>query len=60
MRSEEYCARVLNKICPAAIDDYGNGDGGGLLVNYRDLPGAMATKFCPISASRLANASARP
>jgi hypothetical protein len=45
MAAEEYCARVLNAICDAAADGYG--EGGGLLVNYRELPGAMGTKILP-------------
>jgi uncharacterized protein with LGFP repeats len=36
---------VLNAICDAAADGYG--EGGGLLVNYRELPGAMGTKILP-------------
>ena len=35
MTDEQYCARVLNRICQVAID---NGDDThGLLVNYRAL-----------------------
>jgi hypothetical protein len=42
MTSEELCARVLARICQAAIDGYSQG--GGLLINYSELPGAVATK----------------
>ena len=45
MPAEEYCARVFGKICQAAIDGYGLG--GGLLVNYRELPAATTTKILP-------------
>ena len=33
---EEYCARVLAALCQAAVEYHAN---GGLLVNYRQLPG---------------------
>lgn len=45
MRAEDYCARVLNRICTSVIDNYD--DGGGLLVNYRELPGAIWTRILP-------------
>lgn len=45
MRGEEYCARVLNKICTAVVDN--NGEGGGLLVNYRELSDAFWTRILP-------------
>lgn len=45
MPGEEYCARVLNRICRAVVDNFGAG--GGLLVNYRDLPDAVLTKVLP-------------
>ena len=45
IRAEDYCARVLNKICASIIDNYG--EGGGLLVNYRELPGAIGTRILP-------------
>lgn len=61
MRAEEYCARVLNRICTAVIDNYGAG--GGLLVNYRELPGAIWTRSgresCRILAWPAATTSAR-
>jgi hypothetical protein len=47
MASEEYCARVLGKISAAIIDGYRGGGGGGLLVNYRELPEAMWTRILP-------------
>lgn len=45
MQAEEYCARVLGKICAAAVDHFGQG--GGLLVNYDELPGAVWIKILP-------------
>jgi hypothetical protein len=45
MRSDEYCARVLNKICSAVVEN--DGAGGGLLINYRELPDAIWTKILP-------------
>lgn len=45
MRGEEYCARVLNKICSAVVDN--NGEGGRLVVNYRELPDAFWTRILP-------------
>lgn len=39
MRDEEYCARVLGRICRSAVD---NAEGGrGLFVNYSGLPEAV-------------------
>jgi len=40
--NDDYYARVLAKICEAALDR-----GGGLFVNYRDLPQAVFTKILP-------------
>jgi len=45
MRGEEYCARVLEKICGAALNNFALG--GGLLVNYEALPGAVWSKILP-------------
>lgn len=45
MRAEDYCARVLNRICTAVVDNYG--EGGGLLVNYRELPDAIWSRILP-------------
>jgi hypothetical protein len=42
---EEYRARVLGKICGAVVDRFGAG--GGLLVNYRELPEALFTRILP-------------
>lgn len=42
---EEYCARVLGKICGAVVDRFSQG--GGLAVNYRDLPEALFTRILP-------------
>jgi hypothetical protein len=42
---EDYCARVLAAICEAALDQHALG--GGLMVNYRDLPDVMFTNILP-------------
>jgi len=42
---EEYCAQVLAAICRAVIDRYGVG--GGLLVNYSELPEAVEQSILP-------------
>lgn len=42
---EDYWARVLAVICAAALRQHP--DGGGLLVNYRQLPQALETKILP-------------
>ena len=38
---EEYCSRVLERICSAAVDHLGNRN--GLFINYSALPGAFST-----------------
>lgn len=43
--SEEYCARLLANICEAALQNYPRG--GGVLVNYRQLPGALNDTILP-------------
>jgi hypothetical protein len=43
--SEEYCALVLRKTCEAVVQCYPQG--GGLLVNYSQLPEALWTKILP-------------
>jgi hypothetical protein len=42
---EDYCARVLAAICQAAIDHHGLG--GGLLLDYCELPAAVFTSLLP-------------
>jgi hypothetical protein len=42
---EDYWARVLAVICQGAAD--GHAQGGGLLVNYRQLPEALAASILP-------------
>jgi hypothetical protein len=42
---ETYCARVLARTCEAAVEAFAAG--GGLLVNYRDLPHALWTEILP-------------
>jgi hypothetical protein len=42
---EDYYARVLGKVCEPVLRHYG--DGGGLLVNYRELPQALFTAILP-------------
>ncbi|HEY0003428.1 MAG TPA: sulfotransferase [Pyrinomonadaceae bacterium] len=39
LTTEEYCARVLEKFCRAALQHYNLG--GGMLLNYRQLPEAV-------------------
>jgi gluconate kinase len=41
MQPEEYCARVLAKVCEAALENHE----GGLLLNYEQLPEAMWTSI---------------
>ncbi|HEX8852620.1 MAG TPA: sulfotransferase [Pyrinomonadaceae bacterium] len=43
MPPEEYCARVLGAMCRAALTDCE--DASMLLVNYRELPGAVCTRL---------------
>lgn len=43
--AEDYYAQVLAKICESAVRHLGKG--GGLLVNYRDLPAAMFSAILP-------------
>jgi hypothetical protein len=45
MRDEEYCARVLEKICQAALDNLAFGR--GLAINYDELPEAVWQKVLP-------------
>jgi hypothetical protein len=42
---ERYCARALASICEAVLQPYA--EGGGLLVNYTDLPQALWTRIMP-------------
>ena len=43
--SDAYCARVLARTCEAALAAHGAG--GGLLVNYREMPDALFTRILP-------------
>ncbi len=43
MPPEEYCARVLGKICQSALESLKNGR--GLAVNYTELPDAVTLKI---------------
>lgn len=43
MPSEEYCARVLGKICQSALSSIKNGE--GLAVNYSELPAGLIEKI---------------
>ncbi len=45
MTEGQYCARVLARICQAAIDN--SDDAHGLFVNYRALPEAMWSRILP-------------
>jgi len=40
---EEFCARVLGKICQTALESIKNGE--GLAVNYTELPDGVGTKI---------------
>ncbi|MDO9414087.1 MAG: hypothetical protein Q7T81_16070 [Pseudolabrys sp.] len=40
----DYCARVLGVICEAAAAHLKD---GGMAINYRDLPGALASRILP-------------
>lgn len=42
---EDYCARVLAAICNAAADNAGLG--GGLMIDYRELPSAATSRIMP-------------
>jgi hypothetical protein len=42
---EDYCARVLAAVCRAVLDHYQMG--GGLVLNYRQLPDAVCTAMLP-------------
>jgi len=42
---EDYCARVLGRIGEAALEH--RGLGGGLFVDYAELPGAVARRILP-------------
>src|ERR1700689_5759058 len=43
--AEDYYAHVLAKVCEPVLRHYGQG--GGLLVNYRELPEALFTAILP-------------
>ena len=43
--AEDYYARVLAKVCEPVLAHYG--EGGGLLINYRQLPDALFTRILP-------------
>jgi hypothetical protein len=43
--NDDYCARVLAAVCEGAVRHYA--DGGGRLVNYRQLPQALFTEILP-------------
>jgi hypothetical protein len=43
--AEDYWAQVLGALCEAALGAYASG--GGLVVNYRELPGALWTTILP-------------
>jgi len=50
LMDEDYCARVLGVICRAVIDHHeiGRQDlGGGLILNYRELPDAVCSAIMP-------------
>src|SRR5262249_53348277 len=53
----DYCARILGAVCAAAVEAYA--DGGGLLVNYRDLPEAVEHIAAHFNLPRGADATRR-
>ena len=42
---ERHCAAVVGKICEAVLESYS--EGGGLLVNYSELPHGLWTRMMP-------------
>jgi hypothetical protein len=48
MPAEEYCARVLARICEAALDQVDRDAGTVRFVRYADLPGAVTTTLVPL------------
>ncbi|MBV9394970.1 MAG: Nif11-like leader peptide family natural product precursor [Methylobacteriaceae bacterium] len=44
-RREDYCARILARVCAPVLAHAR--DGGGLLINYRELPAATWTAILP-------------
>jgi hypothetical protein len=42
---EDYCARVLGAVCRAVLDHHDKG--GGLIINYQQLPDAVWTAILP-------------
>ncbi len=50
MAEEDYCARVLAAVCRPVIDrhdKHGADSGAGLVLNYRELPGAVGGAILP-------------
>jgi Sulfotransferase family len=47
MPPEEYCARVLERFCENAIEEIERDATNALLINYEQLPQAMAASICP-------------
>ena len=45
MPIEEHCARVLARVCGAVLDQ--EAPGGGLIVDYADLPDAIESRILP-------------
>lgn len=45
MPAADYCARILGKVCESAVALHAQG--GGLLVNYRELPDAVGGRIAP-------------
>jgi len=45
MPIEEHCARVLARVCGAVLDH--EALGGGMIVDYADLPGAIERRILP-------------
>jgi hypothetical protein len=46
--AEDYYAQVLAKICAPVVEHFGDGgDGGGVVVGYRELPDAVFSTILP-------------
>jgi hypothetical protein len=65
LSQEDYCARVLGAVCQPVIDHHdvsGRDRGGGLVLNYRQLPRAVCSAILPhfgISCNEAERASMR-
>jgi len=49
-RLDEYCARVLARLCESALEHHTLG--GGMLLNFSELPGAVESQVVPFFGAR--------